>query len=732
MKIKKMTATFGRLEGEVLELREGLNVLELPNEGGKSTWCAFLRAMFYGIPTRERDTRTALAEKNRYQPWSGSPMAGEMLLTWGGRDLILRRSPKGASPFGGFQAVYADTNEPVPGLTGENCGQVLLGVSREVFQRSAFVGQSGAAVDGDPELERRIAALVSSGEETVSYTEAEKALRGWLNRRRHNQTGLIPRLEGELEEVERQLSLTTHTLRRAAEAQVQVEELERRKASLEAEHAAQRARQLWFQAEQHRSAAAGLAEARAEVERLEGEAGPLPSKEALRSAQEDLAYLKTLEANIKEAQNQRGPAREAVDRAEEAARDPLFPDMGPDQAWQQASGDAARARELEKGKEAVPTVSGALLRLAALCFGGAAAFSGQLLFLAAAGLGAAGGACFLLAARRAKGRRLRERAQLLARYGADYPDDILARANAYREKWVSVEEARRGAEAVESSIAGLTARREALWRQLLDFVRPFAPTVRDQFGVSAALSRALSYDERLSTARVRLEGAEKLAASLPAPQGEAPETAPPPSPHTAQQTAAALSAVSGELSRLQAELAHIQGQRSALGDPVELEARREALEAQLEQRRLEHRALSAALEVLGQANEQLRARFSPALDRRAGELFSALTGGKYDAVSLTRELDASAREAGAVLPHRALSLSQGTVDQLYLAVRLAVCELALPAEDPAPLVLDDTLANFDDRRAALALELLQALSRDRQILLFTCHSREKALLAARG
>ena len=72
------------------------------------------------------------------------------------------------------------------------------------------------------------------------------------------------------------------------------------------------------------------------------------------------------------------------------------------------------------------------------------------------------------------------------------------------------------------------------------------------------------------------------------------------------------------------------------------------------------------------------------------------------------------------------------MDQLYLAVRLAVCELALPAEDPAPLVLDDTLANFDDQRAALALELLQALSRDRQILLFTCHSREKALLAARG
>ena len=65
-------------------------------------------------------------------------------------------------------------------------------------------------------------------------------------------------------------------------------------------------------------------------------------------------------------------------------------------------------------------------------------------------------------------------------------------------------------------------------------------------------------------------------------------------------------------------------------------------------------------------------------------------------------------------------------------MRLAVCELALPAEDPAPLVLDDTLANFDDQRAALALELLQALSRDRQILLFTCHSREGEFFAGDG
>ncbi|MCI9351961.1 MAG: AAA family ATPase, partial [Lawsonibacter sp.] len=49
MKIKSMTATFGRLERARLEPGPGLNLLHAPNEGGKSTWAAFWRAMLYGI-----------------------------------------------------------------------------------------------------------------------------------------------------------------------------------------------------------------------------------------------------------------------------------------------------------------------------------------------------------------------------------------------------------------------------------------------------------------------------------------------------------------------------------------------------------------------------------------------------------------------------------------------------------------------------------------------------------
>ena len=133
-----------------------------------------------------------------------------------------------------------------------------------------------------------------------------------------------------------------------------------------------------------------------------------------------------------------------------------------------------------------------------------------------------------------------------------------------------------------------------------------------------------------------------------------------------------------------------------------------------------------AMKMLERANENLRSRFSPQLNALTGEYFARLTGQRYDRVALDREMEAAVGRTGAVLPHSALYLSKGTADQLYLAVRLAVCKLCL-TECP-PIMLDDALAAFDDERLGSALALLSELARERQILLFTCHKRESRCL----
>ena len=53
-----------------------------------------------------------------------------------------------------------------------------------------------------------------------------------------------------------------------------------------------------------------------------------------------------------------------------------------------------------------------------------------------------------------------------------------------------------------------------------------------------------------------------------------------------------------------------------------------------------------------------------------------------------------------------------------------MCELALESSEPCPVVLDDTLVNFDDMRARRALELFHEIAQHRQVILFTCHRRD--------
>ena len=146
MKILSMTATFGKLSHQSLTLEPGINVIHAPNEWGKSTWCAFIVAMLYGIDTKERTTATALADKERYAPWSGEPMSGRMNISWNGKNITLERSSKGRVPFGEFRAYETDSGLPLPELTAANCGQTLTGIEKSVFTKSAFIRLSDLPV----------------------------------------------------------------------------------------------------------------------------------------------------------------------------------------------------------------------------------------------------------------------------------------------------------------------------------------------------------------------------------------------------------------------------------------------------------------------------------------------------------------------------------------------------------------------------------------------------------
>ena len=233
MDFQHIEATFGKLEHCSLSFSSGLNIIEAPNESGKSTLLAFLRVMLYGFPPRERG---ALADKNRYAPWSLSPMRGTLSLSSQEGNITLQRDTARAnSPMGRFSAIYTGSGESVDGLTAADCGETLLGIPCEVYERSAFIRQSSLTVDASAELERRIAALITTGEEGQSFSEASAALKKQLNARKYNKSGRIPALEAEIVAQERSLAELSQLTRSGQEAEAALAAFDAEEASLRAQ-----------------------------------------------------------------------------------------------------------------------------------------------------------------------------------------------------------------------------------------------------------------------------------------------------------------------------------------------------------------------------------------------------------------------------------------------------------------------------------------------------------------
>lgn len=157
-----------------------------------------------------------------------------------------------------------------------------------------------------------------------------------------------------------------------------------------------------------------------------------------------------------------------------------------------------------------------------------------------------------------------------------------------------------------------------------------------------------------------------------------------------------------------------------MGDPMVLGSEIRDMESEYAVISAEYDAIALAVETLRAADEDIQSRFAPALGKLAAEYMQEMTGGKYDTVMLNRDFSAAVRENGDSVPRKAEYLSAGTLDLMYLAVRLAVCTLALPEGANCPLIIDDALVNLDEQRAQQAMTLLEKLSHDRQVILFTC------------
>ena len=632
MKINKLTASFGKFNNESISFHSGLNIIEAPNESGKSTWCAFILAMLYGIDSSERTKTGTLPAKQRYAPWSGAPMEGTAELTADNCDITIIRSTRlKNAPMREFSAVYTGTSIPVEGMDASNAGQLLTGVSRDVFARSAFIGQGAAAVTGSPELEKRIQSIFSTGEEEVSFTEANDRLSAWQRKRSYRQQGFLPDVDGKINDLKESIERADTTAAEIRAAEEQLDECEEKCSELESDviRARKERRKQMFR----------------DIDAARGEARLLAEEQ---------------NAALEELNDRRNDLRESLFGRRSAAS-----------VEAEAEKDLSRLEELSTEKK--PSL---LWLPALLCFllalAGAVVY--QQVFNHTAVIIAAAFFCLLAVVflgiyiRQHSGiQEAQEEVQtILRKYKADNAEDIVLKLDEHHARCVAA----RKAEEKEKK-------------------------------ASAAADEAY---ERLSNLEARASEDTDSASGTTAEADFVRELA------GMRKQAVALSS----------KISTDKGKLAVTGDPVVMRSELVRLEKERLELQEELDAIGFAKTVLKEADDEIQSRFSPELGRIAAEYMSFVTGGRYEGVLLNRDFSAMTKTTDDAVARKSEYLSAGTIDLLYLAVRLAVCELALPEGETCPLIIDDALVNMDDTRYEQAIKLLGEIAKERQVILFTC------------
>lgn len=677
MNIIEMNATFGKLENSNLQLGKHLNILEGPNEAGKSTWCAFIRAMLYGIDTSERDTKFTLAVKNKYLPRTGSPMGGTMLLDCHLGQLTLERKTRSTGPMREFQALNSTGH--IDQLTESTAGNTILGIGLETFERSAFIDNPQLPSGSGGELERRILSLVTSGEETASYSEAANTLHSLQRKLKYRNHGEIPEIEDKIYSLKLQSESISDKVSVLSEKLSEIRALEQKKQTLlkdiEADNAEDKraAASRLLEAESNYSKALSILH-QAEENLLPGR----PTSQELRQIEKEAAQDAENERTLNLRTEQLSQTKKGLQQQEAKLKNHRV---------------ISSKKKLSSSIIPISIISLPILLALFLLMPHKYAIPSSAAYIVAIVL-----LIVYLSKTKAKAftaaeaKIIQEIELLKAEYSSNKSEidntPVLSEETIHRI----------------FEIFPLLKSRDTVHPEIQELI---AQGIDSNHRYEVAASKLTASKDILEVLRTSTTGT------------------------TDRTSKTELNQVETALTSLRRETALIEGSLEHTKSPAEQNSEISLLSEKLDILNHHYDAITIALETLDKANKMMRERFSPALNRAAASIFSSFTGNKYSDVVITREFDAMAGQGDSDGLRRAYELSQGTADQLYIALRLAICQVVHPPSFNIPIILDDALISFDDTRLAYALEWLYKLSKTRQILLFTCTSRERLYLSQR-
>lgn len=677
---------FGRFHEKEIELQPGINLIYGQNEAGKTTLHTFIKGMLFGIERlRGRGAASKEDVYTRYLPW-GYPGAygGSMDIEVGDRKYRLTRSFHANDK--SFTVKDLSTGREVK-LREGMISELIPGLTESTFRNTVSIEQLKAQTDAElaAQVRNYIANLSVAKSKEVNVAKAIST----LNEQRKQleptlSTAALKALQTEIEEGQAREERIDQLTLQLQEKQRMEQELESRREALTA-------------ATDHEA-----------VERMKQLPAILEKYHTYQELTRQVAQAETQEEELKRRISAGEKARIAVDALKE---DKKLAETLTTEITEKSRqlGELHNEYQLQKqtgGRSVLFTLLPGIIVAAIALVGLGISLIGILLAVAAILSGIT--AFIMLQGKHRKGydthqARMKELEQgmildrnnlndIYTRNQAESIDALEDKLEKVQKEFYALESVREQLKDLVSRKNALEDSRDSIYEIIMQYMQYFLP--KEELTQEAV--------QQLQEV-IRLRQKEN--------QGQLEEL-------NAQSESCRLA-----IERLKWEISSLEGNEEQL---LRNQERYKELVQTQKENAIELEAIKLALASIQEISADIHDSFGQQLNQAVSKIIFEVTGERYGDLKIDEKLEVKVGWNGDyILLDR---LSAGTIDQVYFALRMAVADLLL-GTDEVPLLLDDSFALYDDIRVRVALK---QISQRRQILLFTCHMREKRILDEMG
>ena len=747
--------SFGLLKDMTLEFAPTVNVIEGQNEAGKSTIAAFIKYMLFGFDTVENDD--TLSERKKRINWDTGMAEGSMVVRVKDKRYLISRSTTPTVKQDGRPA-YKEESSIIDMESGATAfgkmpaGEVFFGVTRDLFENTAFLGQIGDSAINEDSVKESIENILFSASEKINNQRAmnkiSEKMEGLVHR--GGSGGVIHDLMHKQEALEEAMARSNEDNKQILAKETELFKI--RQERLEAESKLER---LFDLSSSYNSVM--LIDTFDKLHELE--------EECVRKTD---VYNAFLEENTRAGYvptdsyiTEIGMARRGVNESYHALADA-------DDAYTREKTAIGITREIEGAIEhadeeggeknildrALGYVKGLAKNIAFTTLGSLGAIAvlvyqiiangvlAHVAFRVIGGLLGAGALALAVYSAFVMFKHMKNLDTLSAKFGVTSYNDlkgkiaVISAARAKRDGMIrSTEDARIALEAARLNYENA---KQELTRVIIRWgeepptssLNEFLDRLEAKVATFLEKKRVLLEEKNtieLTVKELRQSLSDKNEIDI---RGQVPPLKRKALTHiNHDEIITSIAAYKNKIVELDRMIYTVESEITALkansGDPAEYYSKVKALETRIEELRQKHKAYFIAHKAIESASDNLRAGISPRLGEFSTELMGIMTDKKYNSFDVTDGLKVSYKtEEGET---RTVDfLSGGTRDLAYIAVRMALIDM-LYTEKP-PVCLDESFAHQDNIRAKSMMKSLSHLADEGyQSFIFTCRAREAAL-----